>query len=210
METILRKYYVIIVVVSLILSPITLSQSRLKRGSDLHHNLHLYRVVDIPITDVDGNITHFVSWMWDDLIPYKDQNYLLNIESQKEQTGVGSFINPTYDSLKLNFEGAMRSCPTGWRLPTIEDWDTLLNVLDYNQRISFLNKTNGYKGFKIDTLNGNIIKTSTYIDGGFYWSSTNSNENVWGIEFDDIYNVNKGKADFADFLSVRCIRKDNE
>ena len=201
---------IVYVIVCIMLIPITLSQSRLKRGPDLHHNLHLYRVVEIPIKDVDGNISHFVSWMWDDLIPYKDQNYLLNLESQKEQVGVGSFISPTYDSLKLNFEGAMKSCPTGWSLPTIEDWDTLINILDYNQRLSFLNQTKGYKGFKIDTLNGEIIKTSTYISGGFYWSSTNSGEKAWGIEFDEIYNINKGKADLADFLSVRCIKKENE
>lgn len=201
---------IVFILVCIMLIPFTLSQSRLKRGPDLHYNLHLYKVVDIPIKDVDGDISHFVSWMWDDLIPYKDQNYLLNLESQKGQVGVGSFISPTYDSLKFNFEGAMKSCPTGWRLPTIEDWDTLMNILDHNQRLSVLNQTKGYKGFKIDTLNGEVIKTSTYISGGFYWSSTNSGEKAWGIEFDEIYNINKGKADLADFLSVRCIKKENE
>jgi hypothetical protein len=35
----------IILVIMIFLSLIALSQSRLKRGEDLHHNLHLYRVV---------------------------------------------------------------------------------------------------------------------------------------------------------------------
>jgi len=199
----------IILVTFILLSLITLSQSRLKRGTDLSHNLHLYRVIEIPVTDKDGNINHFVSWMWDDLIPSKTQNYLLNIESQKEQKGVGSFINATYDSLKLNFEGAMNSCPTFWRIPTIEDWDTLLNTLDYQQRLSFI-KNSGFKGYKLDTLNGEIIKSPIFINGGFYWSSTKSDERAWGIEFDEIYNINKGKADLGDFLSVRCIKKEFE
>lgn len=201
---------IIYIILNIILSSITLSQSRLRRGNDLHHNLHLYKVMEIPIKDTDGNISHFVSWMWNDLVPYKEQNYLLDLESQKEQIGIGSFINPTYDSLKFNFEGALKSCPTGWVLPSIEDWDTLINILDYNQKLLFLNQKSGYKGFKIDTINDKIIKNSIYISGGFYWSSTKIKEKVWGIEFDENHNINKGKADLIDFLSVRCIKKKNE
>jgi len=198
----------IILVILIFLSLITLSQSRLKRGKDLHHNLHLYRVFQIPIKNIDGDITHFVSWMWDDLIPYRDQNHLLNLETQKDQSGIGSFISPTFDSLKFNFKGAMKSCPVGWKIPTIEDWDTLLNILDYQQKASFLNKKNGYKGFKVDTTNGSINKSTIFINGSFYWTSSQFGEKSWGIEFDQIYNVNKGKADLADFLSVRCIKKE--
>jgi uncharacterized protein (TIGR02145 family) len=200
------KYILLVIII--FLSLIASSQSRLKRGEDLHHNLHLYRVVQIPIKDIDGDITHFVSWMWDDLIPYRDQSYLLNLETQKDQSGIGSFISPTFDSLKLNYEGAMKSCPVGWKIPTIEDWDTLLNILDYQQKASFLNKNNGYKGFKVDTINGSINKSTIIINGSFYWTSSQFGEKAWGIEFDQIYNVNKGKADLADFLSVRCIKKE--
>ena len=198
----------IILLIFIFLSLITLSQSRLKRGDDLQHNLHLYQVFQIPIKNIDGNITHFISWMWDDLIPYRDQKNLLNLETQKGQIGIGSFINPTFDSLKLNYEGAMNSCPTGWKIPTIEDWDTLLNILDYQQKASFLNKKNGYKGFKVDTANGSINKSTIFINGSFYWTSSQFGEKSWGIEFDQIYNVNKGKADLSDFLSVRCIKKE--
>ena len=199
-----------ILILFTLLSLLTQSQSRLKRGTDLHYNLHLYRVIEIPILDTDGNIKHFVSWMWDDLVPYKEQNYLLNLETQKDQEGIGSFINPTFDSLRLNYEGAMKSCPSGWYLPSKQDWDTLLNILDYQQRLSFLNGNNGFKGFKLNKIDDTIIKSQVFIKGSFYWTSTKDGEKAWGIEFDEIYNVGKGKADLGDFLSVRCIRKEYE
>lgn len=202
----------IILVIFIFSSLITLSQDkkvRLKEGH-IHHNFHLYRVIDIPIFDDNGGIKHFVSWMWDDLIPYKDQNYLLNLETQRDQKGIGSFINPTYDSLKLNYQGAMNSCPTGWFLPSKQDWDTLINTLNENQLKAFVNNNNGYKGYKTDTINDTIKKSLIVIKGSFYWTSTKDDEKVWGIEFDEIYNVRRGKADLGDFLSVRCIKKEFE
>lgn len=196
----------IILLLLLLLSNNLLSQVRIMRDQDLSFQNHLYRVIKIPIM-VNGDPDGWKIWMLDDLIPY-DKNHILDMETQSGQKGIGVFLNGAFDSLKINYEGALKSCPTGWRLPRIGEWDTLLNTLDYQQRVLFFNKLKGFKGFKSDTINGKILRKETIINGGFYWSLTSDEHKAWGIEIETNFNVNKGKADKADFLSVRCIKEE--
>jgi uncharacterized protein (TIGR02145 family) len=53
-----------------------------------------------------------------------------------------------------------------------------------------------------------MVKTETTLTGGFYWSITDdsSGNKAWGVEIEDNYNINFGKADKSDFLSVRCVK----
>lgn len=190
----------------LLLSNNLLSQVRIIRDQDLSFQSHLYRVIKVPIM-VNGDPDGWKIWMLDDLIPY-DKNHILDMETQSGQTGIGVFLNGAFDSLKINYEGAIKSCPTGWRIPRIGEWDTLLNTLDYQQRVLFFNKLKGFKGFKSDTINGKIQRKETIINGGFYWSSTSDDHKSWGIEIETNFNINKGKADKSDFLSVRCVKEE--
>jgi len=183
------------------------SQVRLKRSNDLIFESHYYRVVSVPTMNEDGYPDGWKLWMIDDLIPYT-KNHIMDMMTQSDQKGVGVFLNGAYDSLKINYDGAKKSCPTGWRLPRIGEWDTLLNTLDYSQRISFFNNLKGFKGYKTDTINGTMVRTETILPGGFYWSSTEdySGHKAWGVEIEKNYNINNGKADKSDFLSVRCVK----
>jgi len=196
----------LILILLLFISNNTLTQVRIIRGQDLSFQNHLYRVVKIPIIE-NGSPESWKIWMLDDLIPY-DKNHILDMETQSEQKGVGTFLNGAFDSLKINYDGAIKSCPSGWRLPRIGEWDTLLNTLDYHQRVLFFNKLKGFKGSKSELVDGKILKKETIINGGFYWSLTSDEHKAWGIEIETNFNVNRGKADKADFLSVRCIKEE--
>jgi len=197
---------IIILILLLFIQNDLLNQVRIIRDQDLQFQNHLYRVIKVPIL-VNGDPYGWKIWMMDDLIPY-DRNHILDMETQSGQLGIGVFLNGAFDSLKINYEGALKSCPNGWRLPRIGEWDTLLNTLDYQQRVLFFNKLKGFKGFKSDTISGRIFKKETTMNGGFYWSQTDDDYRSWGIEIETNFNVNKGKADKSDFLSVRCIKKE--
>jgi len=164
-------------------------------------------VAVVPIVNENDFPENWKLWMIDDLVPHTiDQ--VMNMETQSDQKGVGVFLNGAYDSLVINYDGATKSCPTGWRLPRIGEWDTLLNTLEYTQRVAFFNNLRGFKGSKTDTINGTMVKTETSLSGGFYWSITDdsSGNKAWGVEIEDNYNINFGKADKSDFLSVRCVK----
>ncbi len=191
----------------LLITPSILTQVRLKRGNDLIFGNHSYRVAVVPILNENDFPENWKLWMMDDLVPHTiDQ--VMNMETQSDQKGVGVFLNGAYDSLVINYDGATKSCPTGWRLPRIGEWDTLLNTLEYTQRVAFFNNLRGFKGSKTDTINGTMVKTETTLTGGFYWSISDdsSGNKAWGVEIEDSYNINFGKADKSDFLSVRCVK----
>ena len=196
-----------ILIVFLLVISNSLTQVRLKRSNDLIFGGHYYRTVSIPTINPEGYPDNWKLWMIDDLVPY-NKKYIMDMITQSKQKGAGTFLNGAYDSLKINYEGAIKSCPSGWRLPRIGEWDTLFNSLNYNQRVEFFNNLNGFKGFKTYTYDGYIYKTETILPGGFYWSSTEdySGLKAWGVEIEKNYNINNGKADKSDFLSVRCVK----
>lgn len=196
-----------LLLILLLITSNILTQVRLKRGNDLIFKNHSYRVVNVPTITENGYPDSWKLWMADDLVPYT-KSHIMDMETQSNQKGVGIFLNGAYDSLKINYEGAIKACPTGWRLPRIGEWDTLLNTLSYSQRMNFFNKLKGFKGVKTYSVNDSIFKTETSLPGGFYWSSTedSSGHKSWGVEIESNYNINVGKADKSDFLSVRCVK----
>lgn len=186
------------------------TQIRITRAPDINHNLHLYKVIKVPVIS-NGYIDHWVYWMAEDLEPPETISNIMDMKTQEDQEGIGRFVNGSFDSLTFNYNGAMKACPVGWKIPTIKDWDTLLNTLSNNQRISFFNVLNVSKEIKSDTLCGNIIKKEIQLKGGYYWSSDRDLETAWRIEIDPrYYNVSKGKSQITDFLLVRCMKYDEE
>ena len=202
--------YLSILVMILIFSSILInSQVRIIRDNDLEHNCHLYKVIKVPIM-INDDVHHWMYWMAEDLKP-SNIDYVMDMETQKDQKGSGKFMNGAFDSTAFNYAGAVKSCPSGWRLPSIKDWDTLMNVLTEQQRMAFFNVLKGSKEIKTDTLYGNIFRKEVLLNGGYYWSNSESEDTAWRIEVEEnYYNISKGKSRFSDFLMVRCIKDEDE
>ena len=201
-----------ILILFLLISQSILSQDTLwKRpfgtGEDLQYNKHLYKIIKLASEDEWGNV-YWTKWMLNDLI-YTPTNNVLDLKTQEGLSMIGHFINATVDSIYFNPESAQKSCPQGWRIPRIGEWDTLISNLTWEQKIAFFNTLPGYIGYSNRSVNDTIIiKDIVKLKGGFYWTSTEAGEKIWGIEIEPTYNYEKGKADKWDFASVRCVQDD--
>jgi len=198
-----------ILFIALFIIPLfTNSQIRIIRDNDLEYNSHLYKVIKVPIMD-DDYFDHWVYWMADDLKPSTIDN-VMDMKTQEGQEGIGRFINGAFDSTSFNYSGALRSCPSGWKLPSMSDWEKLLNVMSDQQKMAFFNVLGGSKEIKSDTLCGNIFRKEIPLNGGYYWTYTESEDTAWRIEIDkNYYNVSRGKSEVSDFLLVRCIKNED-
>ena len=120
-----------------------------------------------------------------------------------------------YDNMSSNcqkygrlytWKAAMKACPNGWRLPTIEEWDELFKL---------------YKGSVETLIIGDSSKLSILFGGfrtsfgsfhdisaiGRYWSSTvNFTPNIWSYQFIHYYKTTE-RTDLGNITanSCRCI-----
>ena len=102
-------------------------------------------------------------------------------------------------------------CPTGWKVPSEEDWNQLNHVLEA-QRVK--DTTKGDNSF-LPRYNGNfdVLSSPSLIGKSSFWWSTNENSELsaWGREMTkDNFQLIKGHADKRDGLSVRCIKEKNK
>jgi uncharacterized protein (TIGR02145 family) len=179
---------------------------RIRRGDDVRVGGHVYRTVEIARVDSFYNVS-WEGWFLDDMKWYL-MPHLLDLETQKNQTGPGFFVNAFYDSIYFNPAAALKVCPAGWRLPRIGEWDTLINTLSDGQLKYMFNELPGFLGYSRNLIGDKINKDQQILPGGFWWSSTPHGEKVAGAEIDRLYRYNIGYGDQWDKASVRCIRKD--
>lgn len=202
----------------------------------------------LTVTDYDGNVYQTVKignqiWMAENLktTRYRNGDYLYNIENTSLWLNAGEngawCDNPnepnyakTYGHLYNWYavNDSRKIAPVGWRVPTDEDWTTLINYLESqspqmpgaklkeagfahwdSQNIGATNET-GFTalpgGYRIG------LGYDFYFDktDGYWWSSTqvtNDNTRAWEIELnsasDQVYRDNLQKSVG---LSVRCIK----
>jgi len=125
----------------------------------------------------------------------------------------------TYGRL-YDWEAAKKACPTGWHLPSNDEWVTLINYLGgkdvagdmlksniywYNPKAG-VTATSGFEAFPggIRRLNASYVDMRAY---GYWWSSTEvdaNNANYVGMEHlnKKAYNDESNKKDG---YSVRCL-----
>jgi uncharacterized protein (TIGR02145 family) len=125
-----------------------------------------------------------------------------------------------------NWETAMKACPSGWHLPSNEEWDILTGVAGGENSASNLKATNGWD----DGGNGNDKFGFSALPGGggsppdcgdceefggvgnsgSWWSSTSDNKIATFAYYKYIYYNNEDlsyrKDDKGFFYSVRCIK----
>jgi uncharacterized protein (TIGR02145 family) len=113
---------------------------------------------------------------------------------------------------------AINACPSGWRLPTSQDWKDLVNVAGGNNVAGKRLKSNtpGWNGtddFKFSASLGGLRQTDGFFSNidmdGYWWTATESGDNIRcrGIS------INSGLERMHEFwstknhgFSVRCVK----
>lgn len=172
----------------------------------IFHN-KLYKIVKI------GNPNDTIPmkyWLMSD-IQEPDLPYLLDMQTQKGQSGIGNYMSPVYEDGLYNWSGAMIACPTGWRIPRIGEWDTLFNQLLHSEKFQMFGELNGFVGYSHQIDEYIINKKINKQDGGFWWSSEEIGEFAKGVELQrngENFSYYKGTAEKYSRAGVRCIKDD--
>jgi len=123
-----------------------------------------------------------------------------------------------------DWETAMSVCPSGWHLPSDEEWEYLIDFVggwvgNWNTADRYLKAKGGWcnNGNGEDTYGFSALPGGRYYDGdfgtigksGYWWSSEERYGD--GHHFKAIYYSNVGMSDFsggdkADLYSVRCVQ----
>lgn len=111
------------------------------------------------------------------------------------------------------YDSASNACPSGWRLPTIADWQDLYDTVGSYKALwsaSFYSGTDdfGFSGVPTSVLDGNY-SSNGYVkaDAGFWWSSTSyisSYNKTFELYKESVY---FGYYGLKSRLAVRCIMK---
>jgi uncharacterized protein (TIGR02145 family) len=172
----------------------------------IFHN-KLYKMVKI------GNPNDTIPmkyWLMSD-IDEEDIPHLLDMQTQKGQTGVGNYMSPIYEDGLYNWSGAMIACPNGWRIPRIGEWDTLFNQLKPNEKRQMFGELNGFVGYNHYVDEYKITKKINRQEGGFWWSSSDIGENAMGVELQkkgESFSYYQGSAEKYSRAAVRCVKDD--
>lgn len=184
------------------------------------------------VYDFEGNYYHSIKvgeteWMTENLKTkffsngeaiQSDSNSRVVFEPLKNSNTEGNYYtwNVITDSRNV--------CPTGWRVPSIADWDALTSkfggqdVAAIDLKSSYTEYWNNpifeatnYSGFSaipegFVNENGSYSNIGKY---GYWWSTTEKDSDVaWGMEIGHNQNQSyKGFANKKDGLSVRCISR---
>lgn len=200
-------------------------------------------VTPLPVTDIDGNVYHIVTigtqdWMVENLktTKYRDGTPILNITDNTAwaqlTTGAYCWYNNDATTHKSTY-GALYNwytvvdirnlCPTGWHVPTDDEWLTLTNYLKGQSIAGGKLKETGTTHWHSPNTGATNETGFTALPGGardpfgsffnlgnsgFWWSTTEQDANsVWYpyIFYNDVIAF-RTYSDKKLGLSVRCVR----
>lgn len=198
------------------------------------------------VTDVEGNTYKTVvignqEWMAEDLVTshYRDGSKIMYDDLYQASeflelgfNGIGAWTyyidngyivyNVLYNWYAINDNRGL--CPTGWKIPTKNEWDTLLRYLGENSG-GKMKETEGWKAPNSGANNssgftalptGLVIKSdgSGYYNSGsvgYWWTSTGNNQENDNVFIKQIwYNSTKLTENVFDKnngVSVRCLKR---
>lgn len=131
-----------------------------------------------PVQDVDGNIYKTVmigtqTWFKENLqtTHYADNSVISAGDVTAYKDNINTDTLKVYGRLySLTAVTASNLCPTGWRVPTYDDWYTLMSFVG------------GYNWESAPIVTGlRIMETGTLADGNGYWKFTNNGNNISGF-----------------------------
>ena len=107
------------------------------------------------------------------------------------------------------YEAAKKVCPSGWRLPSDNDWNELCNAVGGEDIAAKALKVNGNSGFK--ALAGGYANGSSFwfieVYGGFWSSTSYDADHAWYVFFtnkDDAVTKTYFSKNYG--FSVRCLK----
>jgi uncharacterized protein (TIGR02145 family) len=197
---------------------------------------------DTVATDSDGNIYHFITigkqvWLKENLrtTKYADGSPVgttspATIDISSEATPKYEWpsngdesLASVYGRLYTGFAiEASQLCPTGWHIPTDDEWGILIDNLGgmnvtggklkeaglehWSEPNTHASDSTGFDARPAGLRNAD----GTFSMPGqnvYYWSSTPSNANLWGysLHFDD-GSISRDRSSEKAALSVRCIK----
>jgi len=167
-----------------------------------------YRAVEVAEHDEYYNV-YWKKWLIDDIKTFEEDN-MLDMKTQEGLNNDGYFVSPITDSIYFNHSAAMRACPSGWRLPRIGEYDTLMKSLSYDQRAYMFNKLDGFRGYRMDSIDGSAVVKTQLLHGGFWWcSEAKESSRAYVVKVGDNVFYEVGLADIRDLASVRCVKDDD-
>ena len=165
------------------------------------------------------------------IVEIGDQIWFADNLNYNTSNGSWSYNNQPNNSniygLLYDWETAQNACPSGWHLPSEEEWTYLINytkTFTNSDSAGYFLKSNG--GW-IPEGNGNDLFGFTGLPGGLYfentdefhhkdyysyfWSSSSNGDFAWIIPltYKNHY-IEKGLGDKNDGFSVRCLKDINK
>ena len=118
---------------------------------------------------------------------------------------------------KLNQDMLDTICPKGWRVPTLNEWNAIVELMDGldNFKNSECMDVSLYSGF---ASFGNNLRTGEMEDYVFHYvgrirewatTSTNSRGTMNAFAVDYTGNIKNNTDTFVGFISLRCIKKED-
>lgn len=184
-------------------------ETRVRTASeDLRHHGTTYRVVEVSESDEYSNV-YWKKWMLDDMKVFEADN-MLDMKTQEGFRNEGRFVSPVIDSLYFNHSAAERSCPEGWRLPRIGEYDTLMMKIDYDKRAYIFGRGRGFRGYTSEVVQGQLAVKKQLLKGGFWWcQAPEESDKAYVVMVGDNNFYEVGLADVKDLASVRCVKDDD-
>ena len=171
-----------------------------------------------PLTDLNGHVYSTkvfgeTEWMLENLRVTVDTAnqpiqffYPDSLEDNQQEYG-----------LLYDFETACRVCPKGWKLPSVEDWEALLDEVGEQSAIKM--KDSVYWEGEINANDSHFsVRPAGYGNSGEFdnaygqksilWTSNHEEEDYWTYVFEvGVDTVRKAPQHPIYGFSVRCIRK---
>ncbi|MDR2579424.1 MAG: hypothetical protein LBC85_00320 [Fibromonadaceae bacterium] len=126
-------------------------------------------------------------------------------------------IKPYDNGIYYNWEAAQKACPSGWRLPSIEDWGQLVNYCRGGETAGEKLKNEGCGG--TDEFNFSAIMRGYYVtdktvfkfigERAIWWTSTELDHQksyVQCIDGEKCYKYNEFKENM---FSIRCVKSES-
>ncbi len=142
----------------------------------------------------------------------------LNYKTQDSYCYGGKFVNCKKYGRLYKWNAARTACPSGWHLPSKEEFDILPNLIGSDQFGKSLKSKVGWKdgGNGVDTYGFSVLPAGYNYDGEYhnegisaaFWSSTEDNSDAaYEVNFvyeDDLVGMAGSEKEMA--LSVRCVK----
>jgi len=120
-------------------------------------------------------------------------------------------------------EAALKACPKGWKMPSDNDWETLINNHGSKDNVGSFLKEAGTANWKTPNVGasdkggftalpaGHRLTDGTYSDEGIsasFWSLFNDKVNAWGRHlFYNAANLRSFNSPEIKAYSLRCIKE---